>query len=359
MRLQDFFVIFLLCIAGTGSAGNHPGFPSKEISHNNRILVSDQENRVSISFLTKRSSPGCDNGLYLASGKSDLRSFSVGLADSTEEYLVRVLITSATTRSYNAETRRLKSMTQAYNRTIRKLFNGKHRRSDRFRKLESGILFPYQTILESQIEAIDGVVAKFGPPFIGSWQGHFEPSFDLLLHISDSADTPKLSDLVFDLAERTSQDAIILEMESELEVGNYRTFFDDEGILHYPQIRVRFGGSLNLLQKASIASQLHRYGISDFSIGKDFIFVSIISLEDVSPEYPTERDIHLDQMMRRITQAVDEVASIHGDGLKAKVEVVHLKSKYVETVNTQDAKNQFRKYKRNNIFEALLPFVEN
>ncbi len=175
-------------------------------------------------------------------------------------------------------------MTNEYSEVAKEIANGDLSKSKRFEELQQEILDQYQEEIEEKVSEIRGVDVKFNPPYIGSWQGKYEPSLNMTLLISDDVDSGALSGLLYDLAENTSQDAFILEEESEITDRLPLTETDENGIMHYPQVRVEFEKQLTTEEKSIIAQALNKNGVNGFSIDGDYFIVSIIDLNSETDE---------------------------------------------------------------------------
>src|SRR5690606_11353204 len=147
--------------------------------------------------------------------------------------------------------------------------------------------------IQDKVSKIRGVNVNFNQPYLGSWQGDYEPSLNMTLSISPNADTGAISGLLFDIAENTSQDSFILEERSEIEDRTPLTEFDEAGMMHYPQIRVNFNSQLSVEEKSIIAQRLNTNGVEDFSIDGAYFIVSIIDdnseTNEQKEQYYTEK----------------------------------------------------------------------
>src|SRR5699024_692407 len=141
---------------------------------------------------------------------------------------------------------------------------GNLEQSKRFEELQKEILDTYQQHLQEEVSKIQGVEVQFNEPFIGLWDGSYEPSLNMTLTIQSLADTESLSNLLFDMAENTSQDAFIIEQDSKLPEGEMLlTVEDSEGYTHYPQVVVEFEANMTVEGKSSLAKALVDEGITE------------------------------------------------------------------------------------------------
>jgi hypothetical protein len=94
--------------------------------------------------------------------------------------------------------------------------------------------------------------------------------------------------MLINFAEKYSQDAFILETDSDLdaEVSNSNidipyTEFDGDGMMHYPQINYTFANNLSDQQIADLSNKLQDSGITAFSLNDQELKISVITfLED-------------------------------------------------------------------------------
>ncbi len=192
-----------------------------------------------------------------------------------------------------------------------------------------------------------GVIFK--SPYLGAWQGNYEPSLNMTLEVSDNADTGALSGLLFDMAENTSQDAFILETESGITGRTPLTEFDADGYMHYPQIRVSFGNELTVEEKSDIAQKLNNSKITEFSIDGDYFIVSLLDFDSETAQ----------QKLEKYEKKWDTITALfRGEGGKDrgnKTTVISenfRKSKFVGARNEGDEQSQTREYDRSDLFET-------
>lgn len=207
----------------------------------------------------------------------------------------------------------------------------------------------YQEHIKEKVSKIRGVNVNFNQPYLGSWEGIYEPSLNMTLSISPNADTGAISGLLFDLAENTSQDAFILEERSEIEGRTPLTEFDEAGMMHYPQFRVIFDKQLSVAEKSIIAQRLKNNGVEEFSIDGDYFIVSII---DFNSETNEQRKKHYAEKTTTITTLFRGEGERVGTNRVRDVQKHIRKSKYVGARNEGDEQSQTREYDRSDLFET-------
>lgn len=262
---------------------------------------------------------------------------------------VQVYITPATVRNFNEETLKLKELTNEYNKVAKEISQGNLENQEEFTNLQHKILDAYQEYIKEKVSKIRGVNVNFNQPYLGSWQGKYEPSLNMTLSISPNADTGAISGLLFDIAENTSQDAFILEERSEIEDRTPLTEFDEEGMMHYPQIRVIFDNQLSVAEKSIIAQRLKNKGVEEFSIDGDYFIVSIIDFN--SETYEQKEEFYTEKVTSITTPFRGEGEKV-GTNRVRDVQKHIRKSKYVGARNEGDEQSQTREYDRSDLFET-------
>ena len=125
--------------------------------------------------------------------------------------------------------------------------------------------------------------------------------------------------------------------------------FDEDGYMHYPQIRVSFGNELTVEEKSDIAQKLINSKIAEFSIDGDYFIVSLLDFDSETKQQKFEK---YEKKWNTIT------ALFGGDGGKDrgnKTTVISenfRKSKYVGARNEGDEQSQTREYDRSDLFET-------
>ena len=131
---------------------------------------------------------------------------------------ISALITPATVRGFSPLTERIKKLSLNYDKLVKQYAKKKDPKVlAKIKTAETQILNDAKQEIIDAVAKIDGVSVQFKDTKRGLWDKRFEPSFNMTLSVSPQADTKKVSDLLFDFAEKYSQDAFILETNSELE----------------------------------------------------------------------------------------------------------------------------------------------
>gem|GEM_PF-5551749 len=226
---------------------------------------------------------------------------------------------------------------------------------EEFTNSQYRILDAYQEYIQDKVSKIRGVNVNFNQPYLGSWEGNYEPSLNMTLSISPNADTGAISGLLFDIAENTSQDAFILEERSEIEDRTPLTEIDEAGMMHYPQIRVIFDRQLSVAEKSIIAQRLKNNGVEEFSIDGDYFIVSIIDLKSETNEQ--KKEFYAEKSTAITTLFRGEGEKIGTNKVK-DIQNHFRKSKSVGARNAGDEQSQTRgEYDRSDLFEAQSPNI--
>lgn len=264
---------------------------------------------------------------------------------------VAVYITPATVRGFNLETSRLRDLTNEYNKVASEITKGELINSTRFVELQNEILESYQKEVQREVSKISGVEVEFNSPFLGAWDGNFEPPLNMVLKIAQDADTQSISKLLFDLAEATSQDAFILEENSEITDRTPLTEFSEDGMMHYPQLRINFPSELTVEEKSIAAQALRDNGIQEFSIDGDFLLINVI-------DFNSETNEQQEQNFTKIKETVAALFSGEGSPIRTiltgNVQENVRKSRYVGARNEGDKQSQTREYDRSDLFEERI-----
>jgi hypothetical protein len=277
---------------------------------------------------------------------------------------VSVLITPATVRQATPLTKRIKTLSEKYDKLVKQFSKKKDRKTlDKIRETEVQILNDAKQEIIDAVSKVKGVSVAFGPDKRGLWDGSFEPSLNMILSITNQADTEAVSKLLFDFAEKYSQDAFILEADSNFEQdvmdgkrGMPLTEFDEFGLMHYPQIIYTFDKPITDEEVADLSVNLQNNGIDAFSINNDEIKISVIKFfpEDSQlneTEQYEERRKDFDAKTAAAAKSTDDV--FRGTR-KGEVDVRIKKSSYQGAKNEGTAE-QTREYDRSDVLE---PFKE-
>ena len=266
---------------------------------------------------------------------------------------ISTLISPATVREFSPVTKRIKELSLKYNELVNEFDKSKDETLlNEIKEIENQILNDTKQEIIDGVSKINGVAVQFKDNNMGLWDGKFEPSFNMNLSISPQADTQKVSDLLFDFAERYSQDSFILETNSELQedvLNNRRSIplsEDIDGLLHYPQIIYTFAEPITDEQLSNLSFELKNQGIDAFSINNNELKISVIS--DSNKEYE-QRERELDTKSIAAEQAA---ANVLGPNVTYNPTVSIKKSSYQGAIN-EDSPEQTRQYNRSNVLEAF------
>lgn len=255
-----------------------------------------------------------------------------------------VFITPATTRAFDIKTEKLKKLTNEYATLTKNLLDGELENEEKFLSLQQEILEETQKEIEKKLNGLDGVEVSFGAPYIGSWEGNYEPSLNMSLTVTDNHRA--VEQVLYDMAEETSQDAFVLEESSNLD-GTPLTEFTPDGFTHYPQTRIEFDNELTISEKSKLAQDLKKLGFEEFSIDGDYFIISHIDFSENE-----QQKIENYEKSRNALQRIfsEEGGQIGTNGVK-KHEVHIRKSKYVGATNEGDTSSETRTYNRSALFE--------
>ena len=273
---------------------------------------------------------------------------------------VGVLITPATVRNFSEETGRLKELSLEYDTLVKEYSDTKNPDTwAKVKQIESEILDNAQKQIEADVAKMPGVEVEFGKPRMGLWDGKFEPSFNMNLKVSEGSDTTATSEMLINFAEKYSQDAFILETDSDLdtEVSNSNidvpyTEFDGDGMMHYPQISYTFANNLSDQQIADLSNKLQDSGITAFSLNDQELKISVITfLEDNLSE--DEQFTRKEQEFRdKLDNSADAIENILGDNGVYEQEVAIKRSSYQGAKN-EGSSDQTRQYDRGDVLKSI------
>ena len=354
----------------------------KEIAGKDPALVAAQTERVSaindelkqLSYAVQEQAtsevsvqPGAESGGEMAQGKPETGPQEVTKEGEQEEIVdlpptqnVGVLITPATVRNFSEETGRLKELSLEYDTLVKEYSDTKNPDTwAKVKQIESEILDNAQKEIEADVAKMPGIEVEFGKPRMGLWDGKFEPSFNMNLKISEDSDTTATSEMLINFAEKYSQDAFILETNSDLdaEVSNSNidvpyTEFDGDGMMHYPQISYTFANNLSDQQIADLSNKLQDSGITAFSLNDQELKISVITfLEDNLSE--DEQFTRKEQEFRdKLDNSADAIENILGDNGVYEQEVAIKRSSYQGAKN-EGSSDQTRQYDRGDVLKSI------
>ena len=277
---------------------------------------------------------------------------------------ISALITPATVRGFSPLTERIKKLSLNYDKLVKQYAKKKDPKVlAKIKTAETQILNDAKQEIIDAVAKIDGVSVQFRDTKRGLWDKKFEPSFNMTLSVSPQADTKKVSDLLFDFAEKYSQDAFILEAESEFEEDVFSgkrgvplTEFDENNLMHYPQIIYTFVEPITDEQVADLSIALENEGVDAFNINNNEVQVSVIKF--LSPEEETnltkeeqyeERERDLDSKSIATEKAT---ADVLGPNVTYNPTVRIKKSSYQGATN-EGTSDQTRQFNRSDVFKAF------
>lgn len=283
---------------------------------------------------------------------------------ATPEYSrnVSVLITPATIRSFNDLTARMKKLSLAYDDLVKSMDkNPSEKKLKQIKALESQILEQAKKEIAESVAKVNGVEVKFGNDNMGSWQGKAEPSINMTLKISANADTKAISDIINDFGERYSQDAIILELNSEyhndIQSGkkNVKLSEFEGNFMYYPKFVYNFKSKLSAKQRAALSNALKKEGIEEFTLGDDRLEISVIKYLSESEQSLTNEEqfkLKEDDYKQKGESAAKAISDSLGNVGIFTFNINHKKSKYIGGEESGTDKQQ-RKYDRSDVFEDI------
>ena len=277
---------------------------------------------------------------------------------------ISALITPATVRGFSPLTERIKKLSLNYDKLVKQYAKKKDPKVlAKIKTAEAQILNDAKQEIIDAVAKVDGVAVQFKDTKRGLWDKKFEPSFNMTLSVSPQADTKKVSDLLFDFAEKYSQDAFILEADSEIEDDVFSgkrgvplTEFDENNLMHYPQIIYTFVEPITDEQVADLSVALENEGVDAFNINNNEVQVSVIKF--LSPEEEAnltkeeqyeERERDLDSKSIATEKAT---ADVLGPNVTYNPTVRIKKSSYQGATN-EGTSDQTRQYNRSDVLKAF------
>jgi hypothetical protein len=275
---------------------------------------------------------------------------------------ISVLITPATVRGASPITKRIKDLSLKYDKLVKRQANNPQvNLFEQIKETENQILNDAKQEIIDEVSKVDGALVKFESPRRGLWDNFFEPSFNMTLSVTAQADTDKTSKLLFDFAEKYSQDAFILESDSQYEdavsdgtMDVPLSQFDENGLVHYPQIVYNFVNPITDTQVNELSNKLQEKGVDAFSINNNELKVSVIKFfpEDTNL---TEEEQYQEksQDYARKSLAIEEAANeVVGPSVYDGVSIRIKKSSYQGATN-EKTRDLTRQYNRSDIFKPF------
>ena len=288
----------------------------------------------------------------------------VSLQTQTPKFVrdISALITPATVRAFSPLTKRIQKLSLNYNKLVRQYAKKKDPKVlEKIKNAEAQILNDAKQEIIDAVAKVDGVAVKFNDIKRGLWNKKFEPSFNMILSISPQADTKKLSDLLFDFAEKYSQDSFILETDSELHDewvnGNINMPLsekDSNGLTNYPQIIYTFAEPITDEQLSDLSVALEKEGVAAFNINNNELKVSVFFTED--QDINLTKDEQYEERKKdyesRLESTETAVFSVFGSNANGSLDIRIKKSNYQGAVN-EGSPVQTRQYDRSDILKAF------
>jgi hypothetical protein len=277
---------------------------------------------------------------------------------------ISVLITPATVREATPVTKRIKELSVKYDKLVKQFGKKKSKKTlDKIKEAESQILNDAKQEIINEVSKIDGVAVKFSDPKRGLWDGSFEPAFNMILSISPQANTEAVSKLLFDFAEKYSQDAFILETDSEYEADVFSgkrdvplTEFDKNNLMHYPQIIYTFDVPITDEQVADLSNELENNGVDAFNINNNEIKISVIKFFNESEQQNLTEDEQYEERARDLDSksisTEKATADVLGTNVKVKPTIRIKKSSYQGAKN-EGTSDQTREFDRSDILKSF------
>jgi hypothetical protein len=275
---------------------------------------------------------------------------------------ISALITPATVRGFSPITERIKKLSLNYDKLVKQYAKKKDPKVlAKIKTAETQILNDTKQEIIDSVAQVDGVAVQFKDTKRGLWDKKFEPSFNMTLSVSPQADTKKLSDLLFDFAEKYSQDAFILETESELhdewvdgKINTPLSEKDSNGLTNYPQIIYTFAEPITDEQLSDLSVELESNGISAFNINNNELQVSVIFTQD--QDINLTKDEQYEERKRdyksRLESTENAVFSVFGSNGNGSLDIRIKKSSYQGATNDGTA-DQTRQYDRSDVLKAF------
>ena len=275
---------------------------------------------------------------------------------------ISALITPATVRGFSPLTERIKKLSLNYDKLVKQYAKKKDPKVlAKIKTAETQILNDTKQEIIDSVAQVDGVAVQFKDTKRGLWDKKFEPSFNMTLSVSPQADTKKLSDLLFDFAEKYSQDAFILETESELhdewvdgKINTPLSEKDSNGLTNYPQIIYTFAEPITDEQLSDLSVELENNGIGAFNINNNELQVSVIFTED--QDINLTKDEQYEERKRdyksRLESTENAVFSVFGSDGNGSLDIRIKKSSYQGATN-EGTDDQTRQYDRSDVLKAF------
>ena len=255
------------------------------------------------------------------------------------------LFTVATKYMSNELSERIKAYSDEYHNAVKSLMEDPSNKllQKTFKHLQDGILRVAKADIIENAEKL-GVKTNFETPYIGKWDGRYEPSFNLSFEAPSIEAEDAFIEYLKNVAEQTSQDAFIIEQESHLHDMKKNPVYSEyiEGNLHYPQIVVKFNNRLTIEEEIKLTKELTDAGIKTFSVDGDHFKASIIYEGDINDSVETKKADY-DKRKRSISGVVAGM-----EGRVSGVESSTQMSRYFSALN--EGSEEPKRYAKNSNF---------
>jgi hypothetical protein len=274
---------------------------------------------------------------------------------------VSVLITPATVRGFDKTTNRIKSLSIKYDSLVKKFSKSKDKKVlAKIKDLESQILDSAKKDIIDKVSKISGVAVQFRDNKMGLWEKKFEPSFNMTISVSPQADTKSVSDLLFDFSEKYSQDAFILESDSDMVIDANSSMplseMGKDGLMHYPQLIYTFDTPITDEQLADISVALESNGLDAFNINNNEVKVSVIKTftedEQQNLDENEQRESREQDYNSKTVATAKSIYDVLGSNAKGSLNIRVKKSSYQGAVN-EGTEDQTRQYNRSDVFKEF------
>jgi hypothetical protein len=277
---------------------------------------------------------------------------------------ISALITPATVRAFSPLTKRIQKLSLNYDKLVKQYAKKKDPKIlAKIKDAEAQILNDAKQEIIDAVAKINGVAVQFKDTKRGLWDGSFEPSFNMILSISPQANTEAVSDLLFDFAEKYSQDAFILESDSELEqdvIDGKRsvplTEEDSNGLINYPQIIYTFDEPITDEQVADLSVALENNGIDAFNINNNEFQVSIIKTFSKEQEANLNEDEKYEERAKDFgsktiaaAKATSDVLGSNGNGRRS----IRIKKSSYQGATNEGTADQTRQFNKSDVLKAF------
>jgi len=274
---------------------------------------------------------------------------------------VSVLITPATVRGFDKTTNKIKALSIKYDTLVKQFSKSKDKKVlDKIKEIESQILNSAKQEVIDKVSKVNGVAVQFKDNKMGLWDKRFEPSFNMTISVSPQANTKDVSDLLFDFSEKYSQDAFILESDSDMVIDSNSQMplseIGKDGLMHYPQLIYTFDTPITDEQLADISVALENNGLDAFNINNNEVKVSVIKTftedEQQNLDENEQRESRQQDYNSKTVATAKSIYDVLGSNAKGSLNIRVRKSSYQGAVN-EGTEDQTRQYNRSDVFKEF------